>query len=245
MFIKIKRLLIIVPLILTAFTPAERNKAETGTYYNMRFLKQSSAPRIMKLIKTDNIAYNKQILLKGILFSYKNRTAGSVKIAGDFSRWKDIRMEKGQYGVWHYFLSDCDKKKIRYKLMVDSIWINDPQNMDNEDDGYGSYVSVVYPVMKSREHMVSYKFVTKNTVQFRIYQPDAHLIAIVGDFNNWNPENDLLTKNENGLWSLIKKLPNGIYKYNYIIDGKWSVDLYNEKSASDDVGGICSVIEVR
>jgi 1,4-alpha-glucan branching enzyme len=85
----------------------------------------------------------------------------------------------------------------------------------------------------------------KDVVVFRIYKPEASIVSVVGDFNGWNPENDLLRKGSDGIWRLEKRLASGTYRYKYVIDGQWLPDTFNPDSASDSTGDICSVIKIK
>ena len=50
---------------------------------------------------------------------------------------------------------------------------------------------------------------------------------------------------DDGIWRLKKHIPSGKHRYKFVIDGAWSLDLYNPLSASDDTGGVCSLIEIK
>ena len=152
-------------------------------------------------------------------------------------------MLKGKFGVWYYFVNSLEKS--RYKFMVDGIWVSDPINEDKEDDNSGSYVSIVEPGKIADTANLTYRLIDNRIVEFRIFKPKAKFVSVVGDFNNWNPENDLLEKDNNGIWTLRKQLFPGIYKYKYIIDGEWMVDLYNPQTAGDSAEGICSLIKIE
>jgi 1,4-alpha-glucan branching enzyme len=237
----IKKIIIFLPFLFTGFISAEKTNA-VEYYYNFQLLKDSESPREIKAINTANIENGKSLIESGVLISYKNRKAKDVKIGGDFSSWQLIDMSRGKFGVWYYFLTK--PKTSRYKFMVDGIWVNDPVNSEKEDDEYGSYVSLIEPTGSVDYSKLSYRLVGKQTVEFRLFKPDARFISIVGDFNNWNPENDLLEKKKDGVWTLKKRLFPGVYKYKYIVDGKWMVDLYNPRTARDSAEGICSFIKI-
>jgi len=241
----LKIFIILLPLLFTAFTPGERGNI-VEYFHSFKTLKDAGAPREMKIINTDNIGKGKSAVESGVLITYKNWKAKDVKIAGDFSFWDSINMSRSNYGVWYAFLTKLNKTKVtRYKLIVDGTWTSDPMNIEKEDDGLGSYVSVIEPFFHTDKEKLTYRIIGRDQVEFRIYKPNAKFVSIVGDFNNWNPENDLLSKRKNGVWSLKKKLSPGIYKYKYIIDDNWSVDLYNPKTAGDLAGGICSLIKIE
>lgn len=214
-------------------------------YYNsLRFLKKASAPEQLLMIMTD--VSGSKSAVRGTLFTYQNRSAKSVKITGNFSEWHPEKMERSRDGIWYYFLGKSDiKNDIKYKFMADGIWISDPKNPDREDDGTGSYLSIADKPAEYEGTQVSYRLKDKNRVEFRVYSPKASFVSVVGDFNRWNPENDLLKKGKDGIWRIKKRLSPGSYRYKFVIDGEWTNDIYNSMSASDDTGSTCSMIKIN
>ncbi len=248
-----KGLILTVLLLLLSFSGEEnafsssRNNENAVFLHNIRFLKDAESPKQMRFIDTANLGRKgKKVISNGILFTYKNRKAGNVRIAGNFSRWKPVPMMRNQNGIWYYFLDEnqTEKPVLKYKYLVDSYWISDPLNSEKRDDGRGSFISLVNNSNKSFSRHISFRILENNRVEFRIYSPKARFISLVGDFNNWNPENDILKKGKDGVWRINKHIPSGSYLYRYIIDGLWVQDIYNPESASDISGDLCSVIRV-
>ena len=185
-------------LIFLGFSPV--HEPETMYYYSLKFLKSADEPKKIKLIKIDNISEGKPIVLDGVLFTYKNRKARDVHIAGNFSNWDPFNMARSNNGVWYYFHNTGKNKiTIKYKFMVDGIWSLDPKNSDMIDDGIGSYISLVDYEYLEDERQITFRNLGKGDIEFRIHMPDARMISLVGDFNNWNPENDLLKKGDDGI----------------------------------------------
>lgn len=242
-----RKVLLSLSLLFLGFSP-QGKEMKTEFYYNLQALKDSRPPEVLKMVMFSNISTNNSQLTRGVLFTYKNRKSAQVRIAGDFSDWDSIDMTRGNNGVWYYFHSFSGndvESRVKYKYNVDGIWTRDPKNSESDDDGIGSYVSVFqFPRERENSH-VTYRMLQRNTVEFRIHKPRARFVSVVGDFNNWNPENDLLTKGSDGIWRLTKHLPVGKYLYKYVIDGKWAPDLYNSASASDVTGEICSVLKIQ
>lgn len=56
------------------------------------------------------------------------------------------------------------------------------------------------------------------TTRFTYYSRTAKQVQIVGDFNNWNPQN--FRRNDKGGWAISLPVPPGDYSYNYLVDGK-------------------------
>ena len=72
-------------------------------------------------------------------------------------------------------------------------------------------------------------------------------VAIVGDFNNWNPSaNQLKDVESNGIWSTALTLGPGRYEYMFIVDGeKWITDPNAYKYTEDGFGNKNAIIELR
>lgn len=58
-----------------------------------------------------------------------------------------------------------------------------------------------------------------NQVLFIMPAPNAHSVAVLGTFNNWEPTP--LTKNKDGIWTASLDLAPGRYEYAFVIDGRW------------------------
>jgi len=235
-------------LFLTVFAYSYLYAGGIKTYseINLLKLKESSSPQRIYFIDINAIGKGQGELRAGLLFTYKNRMAKTVTISGNFSSWKLKHMNRNKNGIWYFFLpAKSDLTEVTYKYNVDGQWTADSKNFNNMDDNMGGYLSISKNLPYENKKSVSYKILPNHIVEFRIFSPRATLVSIVGDFNNWNPENDLLKANNNGVWVIRKKLLPGKYRYNFIIDGKWNLDLYNSLSESNPSGATCSVIKIK
>ncbi len=234
---------ILLSVILTSSMPYDKKLVY---YYTLTQLKNAGSPEKLTVVMADNVSSGKPVISEGLLFTYKDRKAGKVLISGNFSSWKMLKMMRGKDGVWFYFLSNSDfAGKVEYKFNVDGLWTEDPYNAFRQDDKRGSYLSVSENSSPSDGRLVTYKFTARDRILFRTYKPNASIISIVGDFNSWNPEHDIMKRGNDGIWRLEKRLPSGVYRYKFIIDGEWLPDLFNPESASDSAGDICSIIKVK
>ena len=92
----------IIPLVSAVFMAVTANIGDTNNelyYYNLRFLKKSGPPRIMEMVKIDNMTHKKPLSMKGFLVTYNNRDAKKAAIAGpllsiDLSRPQELLMKK-------------------------------------------------------------------------------------------------------------------------------------------------------
>ena len=234
---------ILLSVILTSSMPYDKKLVY---YYTLTQLKNAGSPEKIRVVITDNVSTGKPVIADGLLFTYKDRKAGKVLLSGNFSSWKMLKMVRGKDGVWFYFLSNNDfAGRVEYKFNVDGLWTEDPSNFARQDDKHGSYLSLSDNDPPSDGRLVTYKFTAKDRILFRTYKPEARIISVVGDFNGWNPEHDIMKRGNDGIWRLEKRLSAGVYRYKFIVDGEWLPDLFNPESASDSAGDICSVIKVN
>jgi 1,4-alpha-glucan branching enzyme len=76
--------------------------------------------------------------------------------------------------------------------------------------------------------------------------PRAKAVQIAGDFNNWQPQlNPMERVGESGVWQTKIALPEGHYRYRYVVDGQWQQDPYNEKTELNPYGEYNSILEVK
>ncbi len=83
-------------------------------------------------------------------------------------------------------------------------------------------------------------------VKFALQAPHARRVAVVGDFNHWAADKDILEgPDEQGVWSKVILLPEGRYEYLFLIDQKAWIPDPAVLSSDDGLGGTNSVILVQ
>jgi hypothetical protein len=87
---------------------------------------------------------------------------------------------------------------------------------------------------------------TVHVVRFVFVAPGAANVAVVGDFNGWDPKAHRLTPvGGAGLWSASVPLTPGRHEYAFVIDGKrWVADPAATSVVADEFGGQSSLITV-
>jgi hypothetical protein len=84
-------------------------------------------------------------------------------------------------------------------------------------------------------------------VTFRLAAPEASQVALVGDFNDWQPTSyELKEDRDNGIWEISVPLKRGqVYTYNFLINGnRWISDPDSLYQVKDGFGGEKSVIQL-
>lgn len=61
-------------------------------------------------------------------------------------------------------------------------------------------------------------------VDFFCRAPQARSVSLVGDFNDWQPAAHPMNRMPDGAWILRLELPHGHHQYQFLIDGKPTLD---------------------
>ncbi len=84
------------------------------------------------------------------------------------------------------------------------------------------------------------------TVTMNLHAPEAHHVAVAGTFNKWKTDTHVLTKQENGIWTISIPLQPGEHSYMFVVDGKaWVTDPNAETYRDDGFGNRNAVMRVR
>ena len=79
-------------------------------------------------------------------------------------------------------------------------------------------------------------------VQFVLVAPNAKSVAVVGDFNDWNPSAAPLAS-ARGMGSSEVVVPAGGHDYAFVVDGaRWIADPSAPRAPADELGGGYSVL---
>ncbi|MGE0354615.1 MAG: isoamylase early set domain-containing protein [Gemmatimonadales bacterium] len=83
-------------------------------------------------------------------------------------------------------------------------------------------------------------------VEFSIKAPAARHVAVVGDFNDWDPAaTPLVRATPDGRWTTAIPLHPGRYAYTFVVDGRrWLADPDRPRALGDDFGEPTSVVTV-
>lgn len=96
--------------------------------------------------------------------------------------------------------------------------------------------------------MITKQFTPKKTVCKATFtvpaDKAAQSVAILGDFNNWDPKADLLTKKKDAWETTLRLDANKEYKFRYLIDDAiWENDETADAYVANDFGTEDSVVK--
>ena len=77
----------------------------------------------------------------------------------------------------------------------------------------------------------------QNLISFAFLAPEARLVSLLGDFNNWDPAAMPMDKGIDGVWCLRVALSPGRYEYRFIADGVWQDDPTAQQKVGNPMGG--------
>jgi len=209
-----KKTAILTVFLLTISSAALWGQSNLPLHLKIMSLSQAEEPRI----------WNDRIFLT----ARPEKSARFIGVAFDFESYGTIHpFEINEKGIYVYSGPVPDKEEIRYRLVVDGLWMADPLCPDNGRDEYGievsrlripeqSYVKVVGPIFDS----------SGKTVFTLRSRPDA-TVSIVGTFNGWDPYMTPMIEKSSGVYSTEMKLREGSYFYYFIVDGKKAMDPQN------------------
>lgn len=64
----------------------------------------------------------------------------------------------------------------------------------------------------------------RKPVNFFCHAPGARTVAVVGDFNSWDPAANLMVQMPDGSWHLQIPVHHGHHQYLFLIDGQPTLD---------------------
>ena len=168
-----------------------------------------------------------------------------VGVAFDFESYGIIHpFEINESGIFIFTAEAPDQREIRYRLIVDSLWMADPlcrENMQDEYDIEVSKLTIDEPLFIKVKGPVQEN--SGRTI-FSIRSIPDSTVSIVGTFNSWDPYMTPLRESTKGVFTTEIKLREGTYFYYYIVDGKKAMDPMNFVRAINREGEVVNKIDI-
>ncbi len=80
---------------------------------------------------------------------------------------------------------------------------------------------------------------------FSILAPEAQSVYVSGSFNEWAIDESCRLTRRGDVWSTRLALPSGLYRYQFVVDGRWQPDPAHERRESNGFGDMNSILEVE
>ncbi|MDC7226350.1 MAG: hypothetical protein PQJ61_06270 [Spirochaetales bacterium] len=132
---------------------------------------------------------------------------------------------------------------LEYRLVVDGLWMTDPNNSMRTVDSSGITLSSF--MIPEKEGPPESPKQENQAVTFRYLGARGQRVYIYGDFNNWDPYMYRMMEDPGtGSYSCSLRLRSGTYRYKFIVDGTSMPDPLNDEKTLDSFGETASVFTV-
>jgi len=191
---------------------------------------------------------------------------GGTQGGGRYDPAIDPMGDSDNDGVWSIVMP-LPPGRYQYKYVVDGgvKWERDPNNPDTAyEGGIENSLLIVAPGVRYDYEVVTGTRIAGETVRetneavsevageagaievaLEFEAPDARKVFVAGEFNQWNPDSDEMTKGDDGVFRITLELEPGTYEYKFVVDGTWVEDPGNPDSAPDPYGGANSILTVE
>jgi 1,4-alpha-glucan branching enzyme len=199
-----------------------------------------------QLLRDPDFPIDAPLILNDSIIFFFTKPAKRVVVAGDFNNWRPVLLMEKIDENFHRLVWDkrLPKGRYRYKLMVDDIWISDPNNTNFVLDNAGqrvSYFDLEEEFIPNRKYPLRMQ---GNRFAFRFTDTSAKRVALVGSFNNWNPYSHPMKYLGAGVFEITIPLRRGFHTYCFVVDDNWTSDPNNLNQYSDEAGNIINLFYV-
>ncbi|WOO41788.1 hypothetical protein [Rubellicoccus peritrichatus] len=194
----------------------------------------------------------------GVLFEVKSPHNRTIYIASSFNNWADnnegevsddrYALERGKNGIWSKVFK-LEPGRYTFKLVEEreafDYWFipDDMPVVDEEGNAVFTVAANGDVYLGDGINKALSPKVDGNRVTFQVWAPDAGMIYLAGEFNNW-AENDegfvsmvgaqMQGPDDDGIWRKTVDLFSGKYHYQFVIDGQHWIRDPNEQEFLDN-----------
>ena len=190
-----------------------------------------------------------EIIVGRVFFSYSDKApVRRVGIAFQHENFNKIHpFIRNEHNVFVLNYSPpAEIDRLVYRLVVDGLWITDPNN-PNRITLPGDVSASVFDVPEKPEKQNQLVTDTRDgQVTFRFSDKYAGRVAVAGSFNHWDPfMYRLQPESSRGEhYSLSLDLPRGTHYYYFVVDGRRVPDPHNPQMKKTRDGTYVSVLRV-
>lgn len=163
-----------------------------------------------------------------ILFTFTSDEKTSfVGAAFDFDNYTKVyQFKKTPEGVYFLVINNPGKETIRYRLIVDGLWMADPFNPEKVKGANFVELSLLrMPVKPDSETVFPY---TRDGLTYFYYRGEENInVYIAGSFNSWDPFMYRMNEKKPGEYYITLRLPPGRHNYYFVANGKIMPDRRN------------------
>lgn len=224
------RVSLIILFILTAYSLPAFEVDDINLHLKITGITEASAPEIWRDYLILTAKPRNQVRFVGAAFS----TDSFQTIHG---------YRKNSHDVYFLILPLPRDEIVDYRIIIDGIWIEDPENDQRVRDRNGLYLSrLTFPPAQRARRLSPILKDESGTVEFYIKTTPGKRIYLAGDFNRWDPYMTALKEDEPGFYSATLSIKPGRYAYYFLIDGEPVPDPLNFQKNQSLTGEDVSIL---
>jgi hypothetical protein len=190
-------------------------------------------------MKSASVAQPPRMVGDTLILTYKPaRAVRSVTVRFEHEDWAALHAfevnEKGLF-VFAYPMPE-GILSLRYRITVDGLSMTDPTNDAVSVDELGNEVSVFTLASEPSRPIVNPRAERDGAVTFVFRGTPGARVALVGDFNNWDPFMTLMTETAPGSYTVTLRVPRGSHWYYFLMQGRRILDRFNARTGTDPDG---------
>jgi len=178
-----------------------------------------------------------------VLFTYYQPAyVRYVGIAFEFERYQTIhQFRRNDHDVFVYpFEVPEGFSELKYRIVVDGLWMPDPRNPDRTVDHMGNQLSRFTFDLPQKMVLASPIQRSDGTVEFYLRHSAGGRVFLTGNFTNWEPFMIEMEEVSPGLYTLSRRFMPGNYEYYFIAGGARMIDPLNSEFGTDAHGYLAS-----
>lgn len=209
--------------------------------------------KIQETVKLLEEALNHRLKVRAVLNDFDGRTRFSQKVQEELGRLFPRQLFKT---VIHHSvrlkeaaslgkpISEYDRHSVVFQdflgLSAEVIEQESAVKAPEAVDPFGipQAIEVANPMTPVEGHEGAHP------VLFTMKATEARTVEVAGDFNHWVPEGLLRPIKADGMWRKLYHLPEGTYRYKFLVDGEWMCDSQNPQMELNAYGVFDSVLSV-
>ncbi|MDC7220205.1 MAG: hypothetical protein PQJ59_09705 [Spirochaetales bacterium] len=171
-----------------------------------------------------------EVYFDQIIFSYESsEPVRHVGIAFAHEDFREIHSyQRNSHGVFFYLLDWPYVENIDYRLIVDGIWMTDPDCPTVIPGSNGVELSRLTVGRDMANEKISPQVQGDNRVVCRYWGGEGQTVYLAGDFNNWDPYMLPMKEISPGMYEISLNLSSGLHHYCYYVNGQSTTDPLNE-----------------
>ncbi|MBN2658229.1 MAG: hypothetical protein JXR86_14310 [Spirochaetales bacterium] len=198
---------------------------------------QSNLPLHLKIMQLSTV--EEPQIWNGMIFltARPEKSVRFIGVAFDYESYNTIHpFQINEKGIYVFTAPVPEREEIKYRLIMDGLWMADPLGRRNGKDSFGIEVSRLTIPLQSYIKVTGPSSDASGKTVFSLRsRPDA-TVSIVGTFNGWDPYMTPMAETSSGVYSTEMKLREGSYFYYFIVDGKKAMDPQNFLRARNTEG---------